>query len=302
VIRVLLTGCRGQVGTDLARVLEGRAEVVAHDHASLDLADPDAIAARVREARPEVILNAGAYTAVDKAESDLEAAHAVNGKAPGVLGEEAKRCGALLVHFSTDYVFDGTKRSAYVETDPTAPVNAYGASKLEGERAFAASGCDHLVLRTSWVYAAHGKNFMLTMLRLAATRNEIRVVDDQRGAPTASRQIARAVAQLLGAREGAPIERGGLERLRAASGVYHATAAGETSWFEFAQAIFAGRAQQQGGAFESPRLLAISSREYPTPARRPAYSVLSNRKLVAAFGVRLGDWREGLQETLSALD
>jgi dTDP-4-dehydrorhamnose reductase len=302
VIRVLLTGCRGQVGTDLARVLEGRAEVVAHDHASLDLADPDAIAARVREARPEVILNAGAYTAVDKAESDLEAAHAVNGKAPGVLGEEAKRCGALLVHFSTDYVFDGTKRSAYVETDPTAPVNAYGASKLEGERAVAASGCDHLVLRTSWVYAAHGKNFMLTMLRLAATRNEIRVVDDQRGAPTASRQIARAVAQLLGAREGAPIERGGLERLRAASGVYHATAAGETSWFEFAQAIFAGRAQQQGGAFESPRLLAISSREYPTPARRPAYSVLSNRKLVAAFGVRLGDWREGLQETLSALD
>jgi dTDP-4-dehydrorhamnose reductase len=249
-----------------------------------------------------VILNAGAYTAVDKAESDLEAAHAVNGKAPGVLGEEAKRCGALLVHFSTDYVFDGTKRSAYVETDPTAPVNAYGASKLEGERAVAASGCDHLVLRTSWVYAAHGKNFMLTMLRLAATRNEIRVVDDQRGAPTASRQIARAVAQLLGAREGAPIERGGLERLRAASGVYHATAAGETSWFEFAQAIFAGRAQQQGGAFESPRLLAISSREYPTPARRPAYSVLSNRKLVAAFGVRLGDWREGLQETLSALD
>jgi len=302
VIRVLLTGCRGQVGTDLARVLEGRAEVVAHDHASLDLADPDAIAARVREARPEVILNAGAYTAVDKAESDLEAAHAVNGKAPGVLGEEAKRCGALLVHFSTDYVFDGTKRSAYVETDPTAPVNAYGASKLEGERAVAASGCDHLVLRTSWVYAAHGKNFMLTMLRLAATRNEIRVVDDQRGAPTASRQIARAVAQLLGAREGAPIERGGLERLRAASGVYHATAAGETSWFEFAQAIFEERARRPGPAFSIPRLHAIATSEYPRPARRPAYSVLSNEKLDTTFGIRIPDWRAGLREALSAVD
>jgi dTDP-4-dehydrorhamnose reductase len=303
VIRALLTGCRGQVGTDLARVLEGRAEVLAHDHASLDLADPDAIVARMREARPDVILNAGAYTAVDKAESDLEAAHAVNARAPGLLGEEAKRCGALLVHFSTDYVFDGTKRSAYVETDPTAPVNAYGASKLDGERAVAQSGCDHLILRTSWVYAAHGKNFLLTMLRLAATRDEIRVVDDQRGAPTASRQIARAVAHLLGAQEPArPIERGGLERLRAASGVYHATAAGETSWFEFAQAIFAGRAERQGRAFQSPRLVAISTREYPTPARRPAYSVLSNAKLAATFGVRLGDWREGLRETLSALD
>jgi len=302
VIRALVTGCRGQVGSELLRALDGRAEVIARDRASLDLADPDAIRRCARDARPQLIVNAGAYTAVDKAETDLAAARAVNATAPGLLAEEAKRLGALLVHFSTDYVFDGTKPAPYVETDPTNPVNAYGLTKLEGEEAIRAAGCDHLILRTSWVYGAHGKNFLLTMLRLAATNPEIRVVDDQRGAPTSSRQIAEGVVGLLlGSARGRPVGEGDLGRLREASGLYHFTAAGVASWFEFAQAIFAERASEPGRAFTAPRVTAISTREYPTPARRPANSVLSNEKLGATFGVRLPDWRSGLRETLSAL-
>ena len=302
-IRALVTGCRGQVGAELVRSLEGRADVVARDRAALDLADPGAIIRCVREERPRLILNAGAYTAVDKAESELEAARAVNAHGPGVLAEEAKRSGALLVHFSTDYVFDGTKKTPYCETDSTNPVNAYGLTKLEGEAAIAASRCDHLVLRTSWVYGPRGKNFLLTMLRLAATQSEIRVVDDQHGAPTSSRQIARAVVDLvMGADCERPIVEGDLGRLRAASGLYHASAAGATTWFEFARAIFAEHAHRPGRAFTVPRVVAISTREYPTPARRPANSVLSCAKLAEAFGVRLADWREGLRETISALE
>lgn len=302
-IRALVTGCGGQVGAELARALQGRAELVCTDRGSLDLARPEAIRARVRDARPGLILNAAAYTAVDKAETETDAARAVNALAPAVLAEEAKRCGALLIHFSTDYVFDGTKTAPYVETDPPNPINAYGATKLEGERAVAESGADHLVLRTSWVYGPRGKNFLLTMLRLAATQPEIRVVHDQRGAPTSSRQIARAVVDLLLAKDtGRPVDAADLERLREASGLYHATAAGEASWFDFAQAIFAERARRPGGAFTAPRLVAIPTSEYPLPARRPANSLLSSAKLESTFGVRLGDWREGLRETLSALD
>ena len=302
-IRALVTGCRGQVGAELVRCLEGRADVVARDRAALDLADPDAIVRCVRDERPRLILNAGAYTAVDTAEGDLAAARAVNALAPGVLGAEARRAGALLVHFSTDYVFDGTKKTPYRETDPTNPVNAYGLTKLEGEAAIAASGCDHLVLRTSWVYGPRGKNFLLTMLRLGATQSEIRVVDDQRGAPTSSRQIARAVVDLvMGADCEREIAEADLGRLAAASGLYHASAAGETTWFEFARAIFAEHARRPGRAFTIPRVVAIATREYPTPARRPANSVLSSAKLAETFGVRLADWREGLRETLSALE
>lgn len=301
-IRVLVTGARGQLGADLVRALEGRAEVVAHDRASLDLAKPGEIAARVREARPEVILSAAAYTAVDRAETELDAAHAVNAIAPAVLAVEAKRLGALLVHYSTDYVFDGAKTAPYVETDPTAPLNAYGRTKLEGEKAVAASGCDHAILRTSWVYAPHGRNFLLTMLRLAATNRELRVVDDQHGAPTSSRQLARATLELLARNDHSrPIGSSDLERVRAASGVYHATAAGETTWFGFARAIFEAWSRRPGNAFIMPNVIAIASSEYPTPARRPANSVLSNARLAETFGVRLPSWREGLDEALSAL-
>jgi dTDP-4-dehydrorhamnose reductase len=302
VIRVLVTGARGQLGADLVRELEGRSEVVAHDRSSLDLARPDDIAERVREARPQVILNAAAYTAVDRAETDLEAARAVNAVAPGVLAAEAKRLGALLVHYSTDYVFDGTKKTPYVESDPTAPVNAYGRTKLEGEEAVAASGCDHAILRTSWVYAPHGKNFMLTMLRLAATQKELRVVDDQRGAPTSSRQLARATLDLLARNDRSrPIAPDDLERVRDASGLYHATAAGETTWFGFALEIFDRWSKRPGNVFVMPRVIAIPSADYPTPARRPANSMLSSERLAATFGVRLPPWRDGLEEALSAL-
>lgn len=301
--RVLLTGAAGQVGVEMARTLEGRAEVFAFDRASLDLADPDAITTRVREVRPDVIVNAAAYTAVDRAEQELEAARAVNARAPGVLADEARGSGALLVHFSTDYVFDGTKPLPYLETDPTAPVNAYGLSKLEGEHAIAASGCAHLVLRTSWVYGPHGKNFLLTMLKLGAARPELRVVSDQRGAPTSSRQIAAGVVRLLGGGgDAALLDAASIARARAASGIYHFTAAGATTWFDFARAIFDARSRVAGHAFAAPRVIAIPSSEFPTPARRPANSVLSNAKLQAAFGFTLPSWERGLEEALSALD
>jgi dTDP-4-dehydrorhamnose reductase len=302
VIRVLVTGAGGQVGADLVRMLEGRAQVVAHDRASLDLARPDAIVERMREARPQLVVNAGAYTAVDRAESEPELARAVNARAPGVLAEEARRLGALLVHYSTDYVFDGSKPAPYVEDDPTAPLNVYGASKLEGERAVAASGCDHVILRTSWVYAPRGRNFLLTMLNLAATREEIRVVDDQRGAPTSSRELARATLALFGAvAPRHPITGEDLARVASRSGLYHATAGGETTWFCFAEAIFREWSLRRGAAFRAPRLVPIATREYPTPARRPANSLLSNERLHRTFGIRLAPWGEGLAEAISML-
>jgi dTDP-4-dehydrorhamnose reductase len=287
-MRVLVTGAAGQVGGEVARLLAGRVQVAAHDRSTLDLEKPDDIRWCLREARPDVIVNAGAYTAVDRAEGDEARAHAVNAVAPGVLGEEAKRAGALLIHYSTDYVFDGELDRAYVETDPTHPLSVYGRTKLEGERAVAASGCRHLILRTSWVYGPRGKNFMLTMLRFAAERETLRIVDDQRGAPTSSLQLARATAELLEA---------GPDR----SGIYHATAAGVTTWFGFAGAIFEARRRQLGDAMRVPRLEPITTAEYPTPARRPKNSVMSNAKLENVFGVRLGDWREALDETLAVL-
>jgi dTDP-4-dehydrorhamnose reductase len=290
-MRVLVTGRAGQVGAEVVQALQGFAEVIAHDRSTLDLADPAQVAARVREARPDAIVNAAAYTAVDQAETDAEAARRVNATGPGVLAEEAKRTGALLIHYSTDYVFDGTKAAPYVETDATNPLGTYGRTKLEGERAIAASGCDHLILRTSWVYGPHGRNFLITMLRLGAQREELRIVDDQRGAPTSSAQLGRLTRALL-EREPALREKGG---------VYHATAAGETTWRRFAEAIFAGAARRAGPAFRTPRVVPITTAEYPTPARRPANSVLDNARLEQAFGVRLGDWREGLDEALSAL-
>jgi dTDP-4-dehydrorhamnose reductase len=299
-MRVLLTGARGQVGTEVARSFESRAEILALDRARLDLADGDSIVRVVREARPDVIVNAAAYTAVDRAESDEATAHAINAVAPGILAEEAKRCGALLLHYSTDYVFDGTKASPYLESDPVNPVNAYGRTKLGGERAIAQAGCDHLILRTQWVYGPHGANFMLTMLRLAATRPELRVVDDQHGAPTSSRQIGHLTRALLEGPSG-EISAASLERLRRAQGIYHATASGTTTWCGFAHAIFEERSRQPGVHFTPPRIAPIPSSEFPTPARRPANSVLCCDKLEAALGVRLEDWRTGLRDVLSVL-
>ena len=300
-IHVLITGARGQVGAELARAFAPAARVTALDRAALDLSQPGSIADAVRTAAPQVIINAGAYTAVDRAESERDAARAVNAVAPGVLAEEAKRAGALLVHYSTDYVFDGTKASPYVETDTTAPLNVYGATKLEGERAIAAAGAAHVILRTSWVYGPHGKNFMLTMLQLAAARPELRVVDDQHGAPTSSIALARATLELFTGAAPREIAAADVARVAAATGVYHATAGGETTWCGFAREIFSRRAAHAGASFKAPNVTPIATRDYPTPARRPANSVLSNAKLRASFGVALADWRRGLEEALSAL-
>jgi dTDP-4-dehydrorhamnose reductase len=297
-IRVLVTGAGGQVGAATARVLAGRAEVVAHDRATLDLADASQVSARIREARPAVIVNCAAYTAVDRAESEPDLARTVNAVAPGIIASEAKALGALLVHFSTDYVFDGAKREPYVEDDATAPLGVYGRTKLEGERAIVQAGCAHVILRTAWVYGPTGKNFMLTMLRLAEKGGPLRIVGDRRGAPTSSAQLARAVAHLLG---GASIDSGSVERLKASSGLYHATASGETTWHGFATAIFEERARASSGAFTPPQVNAITTAEYPTPAKRPAYSVLSNARLDRTFGLRLEGWREGLAEAMSVL-
>jgi len=270
------------VGWELERTLAPLGEVIATDRSTLDLADIDAICRVVREAKPEIIVNAAAYTAVDRAESEPELAMRVNGIAPGVLAEEAKHFGALLVHFSTDYVFDGTKTTPYVETDAPNPINAYGRSKLAGERAVAAVDGAYLVLRTSWVYSIRGKNFLLTMLQLAREREEIRVVADQRGTPTSARSLAVAVTEIL--------RRDTAE----ARGLFHLAAAGETTWFGFTEAIVA-RAQDR--LPRRPRLVPIASADYITPARRPANSTLDCDRARTALGAQLSDWRVGLDET-----
>ena len=249
---ILLTGKNGQVGFELARTLGSVGTVHAHDRATLDLANPDALRAACRALKPDLIVNAAAYTAVDKAESEPQLAHAINARAPGVLAEEAKRLGAVLVHYSTDYVFDGTKRTPYVETDPVNPVNEYGRSKLAGEQAIGAVGCKHLIFRTSWVYGPRGKNFLLTMLALAKTREEIRVVDDQHGAPTTSAFLAQSTLQALRS----------IPSQGVSSGIYHLTAGGETTWCHFAGEIFRLCAGRPG--FHAPRVFPIASSYLPT--------------------------------------
>lgn len=278
-MRILLTGRNGQVGWELARLLEQDAEITAYDHAGLDITNARAVARAVTKVRPDAILNAAAYTAVDKAESEPEAARAANAVAPGLLAEQACRTGALLVHYSTDYVFDGRKTSPYVEDDPTAPINVYGRTKLEGENAVRASGCRHLILRTSWIYAPRGRNFMLTILRLAREHGELRVVSDQFGSPTPARLVAECTVRAL--RHGA-------------SGLYHIAAAGSTSWHGFAQAIVSG-------ADLSARVVPITAAEYPAAARRPASSILDSSRFARELGIALPDWRAGVAETVAAL-
>lgn len=272
--RILLTGRDGQVGHELERTLAPLGEVVALDRAGLDLADPDRIRAVVREAKPGIVVNAAAWTAVDKAEDGEAAAMAINGAAPGILAEEAKRLSALLVHYSTDYVFDGASPSPYAEDDAPNPINAYGRTKLAGERAIQAVGGRHLIFRTSWIYSLRGHNFLKTILRLAKERKELRVVADQVGAPTWSRMIAEATAICL-ARHGGQ------------QGAYHLAAAGETSWHGFAQAIVAA-------AGLPARVAPITTAEYPLPARRPANSRLDCGRIEKDFGLALPGWERQL--------
>jgi dTDP-4-dehydrorhamnose reductase len=274
---ILLTGAAGQLGFELGRLLTAHGEVKALDRAGLDLADTDAVATVVRRIRPQLIVNAAGYTAVDRAESEPALADAINAHAPAVLAEEAKRLDALLIHYSTDYVFDGSSGTPYREEDRPNPLNVYGSSKLAGERAITAAGAAHLILRTSWIYGWHGQNFLLTMRRLAATRDELRVVADQFGVPNWSRTLAEATASLISR---------GAAALAKKSGIYHLSGRGRASWFDFARAIFDGA--------DRPRVVPITTAEYPTPARRPASAVLATDKLEEAFGIVLPDWRETL--------
>ena len=287
--RILLTGSNGQVGWELRRTLACLGEVVALDSKAMNLADADAVRKKVREIAPDIVVNPAAYTAVDKAESEAELAHAVNAVAPGILAEEADKLGALLVHYSTDYVFNGSSTTPWVEDDVCDPINVYGATKLAGERAIQNTGCRHLIFRTSWVYGARGNNFLLTMRRLMRERPELKIVSDQIGAPTWCRDIAEATAQVL-SQIHSPTS--GLGKAQP-WGVYHMTNAGETSWHGFAQAIQQCDAHKDQ-AHALARLHPIPSSEYPTPARRPLNSRLDNDKLERTFALRLQDWRAAL--------
>jgi len=303
--KILLLGANGQVGFELARTLAplGELQVATRDgllatgehclHA--DLANPETLDAALHAAAPDIVVNAAAYTAVDRAEDEENLADRINHWALTVLGAWAARSGALVVHYSTDYVFDGAARRPYREDDPTAPLGVYGRSKLAGEDALRASGCDHLILRTAWVFAARGHNFLRTMLRLARERDELRIVDDQRGAPTAAGTIASATAQALSlwlAWDG--------QARDAAIGTYHLCAGGQCSWFEFAQAIVAS-AKRAGLVDRVPAVVPIATADYPTRARRPAWSVLDTTKIRAAFGLNLPRWEQGLDAVIGEL-
>ncbi len=293
--RVLILGAAGQVGVELQRSFAGFGSVIAVDREAFDLADPDDTRALIRREKPDVILNAAAYTAVDRAESELEVAMAINGHAPRTLAEEAQRANALLVHYSTDYVFDGTKREPWLETDEPNPLSAYGASKLAGERAIQRVGGRYLIFRTSWVYGPHGRNFLQTMLRLAGERDRLSIVDDQIGSPTTSDELARATRTIVeGALSG---KYGSTENW---VGLYQMTCSDAVTWFGFAQAIFARAAATLN--LHPPELIPIKTEEFPTAAKRPRYSVLSNQKLFERFGVRLATWQEALDQVFSALN
>lgn len=292
-MKLLLLGGNGQVGRELRRSLLplGELIVATRQGAGSDLlADfdaPDALEDLVRRVAPDVVVNAAAYTAVDRAEAEPDGAFRVNAAAPAALARACAGEGALLVHYSTDYVFDGTGSRPYREEDPTAPLGVYGASKLAGEQAIRDSGARHAILRTAWVYAAHGSNFLRTMLRLGGERDELGVVADQVGAPTPAHFIANATAEIV---------RQGVD----ASGTWHLTAAGQASWHEFARAIFE-QAHAAGRLPRVPRVRAIGTSDYPTPARRPAYSVLDTSRLRADFGIAPPPWRQGLQDVIGQL-
>jgi dTDP-4-dehydrorhamnose reductase len=292
--RILILGAAGQLGRELNQSFAGFGTVVAVDRDAVDLADPDQTRALVRRTAPDVILNAAAYTAVDRAESEMPLAHAINALAPRVLAEEAAARNALLVHYSTDYVFDGSKQKPWTEDDAPAPLSVYGASKLAGEQAIQNSRARHLIFRTSWVYGPHGKNFLLTMLRLAQERDRLSIVDDQVGAPTTSIELARAtraiVNGVLAGNFGAPGDW---------SGLYHITCADSVSWFGFAQAIFSRASERLG--IKQPGLIPIASKDYPTAAERPHNSVLSNAKLHSRFGIELPSWQSALDEVIARL-
>lgn len=298
-LRLLITGANGQVGWNLERTLAPLGEVIALTRDQLDLADLDAVAQTVRDTGAKIVVNAAAYTAVDKAESEPDLAHAINALAPARMAAELVKIGGTLIHYSTDYVFDGNKTGAYVEDDPTGPLGVYGGTKLEGEQGIIATGCAHVILRTSWVYDVRGKNFLRTVLRLAKDRDELRMVGDQFGAPTWARTIAEATAAIA-----VQILRQPGEPDCAARGLFHLTSSGQTSWAGFAKAIledyedlvdWPAETGEFGGELKARRVVEITTDEYPTPAKRPRNSMLSNSKIQAAFGITMPEWRGQLR-------
>jgi len=292
--RILILGNGGQLGRELERLFADVGPIVAVDRESVDLADPDQTRDLVRRSAPDVILNAAAYTAVDRAETEMALAHAINALAPRVLAEEAAERNALLVHYSTDYVFDGSKQQPWTEEDPPAPLSVYGASKLAGEQAVQNSRARYLIFRTSWVYGPHGNNFLLTMLRLAHERDRLSIVDDQVGAPTTSIELARATHAIV-----TGVLAGSFGESENWRGLYHMTCSGSVSWFGFAQAIFARASERLG--VKVPELIPIGTKDYPASAARPRNSVLSNAKLHARFGVQLPTWQSALDQVIECL-
>jgi dTDP-4-dehydrorhamnose reductase len=299
---IVVLGAEGQVGRETLPLLREHGMVVGLTRADLDLANPDSIRTTVRRLNPRWIVNAAAYTAVDKAESDPRTAFAVNAEALGVLGEEAFRLGVPMVHFSTDYVFDGSGSDPWVEADPMNPLSVYGASKLAGERALAASGAAHFIFRTSWVFGTHGKNFLLTILKLAREREELKIVDDQYGAPTWSRNLAQLSAQSVAYCE-AEARRNRVrpdEALQTIGGIYHACSGGFTSWFGFATEILRIEQAAHPGRVLA-RLTPIDSAAYPTAAERPKNSRLSCEKLRRAMGFEMPSWEEATAQAIQHL-
>ncbi len=290
--RILITGTTGQIGGEILKLLSHSATIFAPSRIDLDLADESSIRRYVQRTRPEWIINPGAYTGVDKAESESHLAHAINAEAPRILGEEAARLGGAVIHFSTDYVFDGMADTPYVETDATAPLNVYGRTKLAGEQALAASGARHFILRTSWVYGATGRNFLLTVLRVAAERasrgEPMKIVADQHGAPTWSHDLARLTAQIV---ETGP-------SLQPASGIFHAAAAGETTWHGFASTAIA-KLRELRPATPFADLVPIATADYPTAARRPMSSRLNCEKLARTLQFEFRHWSAALDDVLA---
>ena len=290
--RILLTGRDGQVGGELQQSLAHLGDVIAVNRSQMDLSSADSIRTCIRSAQPNIIVNAAAYTAVDKAESEPELAQHINGEALSIMAEEARTLGAAILHYSTDYVFDGTKAAPYLEDDATNPLGAYGKTKLAGEQALSNAGIPYIVLRTSWVYGSRGKNFLRTILKLAEEKPELRIVADQIGAPTWSRDIATATAKIL--------DQWGNDSTPRYSGIYHLTGAGETSWYGFAAEALRQSALTHPGKTWA-RLTPIPTSEYPTPAARPKNSRLNCSKLAQTFGIQLPDWRDSLAAVLQEL-
>ena len=306
-MRILLTGSTGQVGNALLSTLQrlDHSEIIAPQRAQMDLSNPDQVRQLIRDIKPDLIINPAAYTAVDTAETQADLAQTINGDIPGIMAEEVKKLGAALIHYSTDYVFDGSKYAedgsliAYTEEDQTAPINVYGKTKLAGEQAIIASNCNHLILRTSWVYSTFGKNFLLTMLRLANEREELKIVNDQWGAPTWAGWIAQATTDIISQWQ---IAGRSQDWWKEHGGTYNFTSGSNTNWCGFAQEIMRQADAKKLLKKNAPVVLGIPSTDYPTPAKRPVNSILSSNKLRDKFGIQPPAWQDALTACLEPVN